>query len=61
MFSLLSRALCPKPSHLANNWVHTSAVANKNWYQNNDDGAAKWLRHNKTVFAPEQGVVRPAV
>lgn len=42
-------------------FIHTSAVANKNWFHNNDQGANQFLRHNKTVFEPEEGLIRPAV
>lgn len=59
--NFLSRKIFSKTPQFSTNWVHTSAVANKNWFRNNDDGAAKFLAHNKTVFPPEEGVDRPAV
>lgn len=59
--NFLIRSILAKPSQLQGSLIHTSAAVNKNWFQNSDDGAAKWLRHNKTMFAPEENLVRPAV
>lgn len=58
---VLRAILAKPPAVLQSNLLHTSAALNKNWFQNSDDGAAKWLRHNKTIFPVEEGVSRPAV
>lgn len=59
--NFLWRTILAKPGQLQGSLIHTSAAVNKNWFQNSDDGAAKWLRHNKTMFPPEENLVRPAV
>lgn len=51
--NFLRRVISASPISQQQSLIHTSCVANKNWFQNSDDGASKWLRHNKTVFPPE--------
>lgn len=61
IMNFLRTILRPSQFQGGSSLIHTSAALNKNWYQNSDDGAAKWLRHNTTMFPPEEGVTRPAV